>query len=110
MAEKATNWVGMLSVCLAELEREQLGSVCPFVDYEVARGTGGGPEDMTAWLICRNRLEQRQFTDSELSRALAALRRRMLAAGFSESAVASVRVRVTSRDEVQQHGYSGLRL
>lgn len=81
----------------------------PFVDHEVARGSEGGPEDMTAWLICRSRSEQRSFTDTELSRTASALKRKMITAGFPDAAVASLRVRVTSRDEVQERGYGWLK-
>jgi hypothetical protein len=71
----ATNWVHALSECLAAIEREQIGSVCPVVDHEVIRSADGGPDDMTAWLICRNKAEQRQFADGEFMRAVSALRK-----------------------------------
>lgn len=103
----STNWVGMLSDCLASLEREQVGSSTPFVDHEVARGTDGGPEDMTAWLICRDRADQRAFADTQLARVASALKRKLISAGFPEPAVASLRVRATSREEVQQRGGYG---
>ena len=107
MSSNTTNWVGILSDCLASLEREQVGSLAPFVDHEVARGTDGGPEDMTAWLICRNQAEQRAFADSQLARVGSALKKKLIAAGFPEPAVASLRVRATSREEVQQRGGYG---
>lgn len=98
------NWVTELSNCLTAVEREQTGSSCPVVDHEIVRGPGGTAEDATVWLICRNRSEQRLFTDTELSRFAATLRRRMLAAGFPENAVDGFPVRVTSREEVEQRG------
>lgn len=110
MATPRANWMSTLSDCLAQIEREQVGSACPVVDHEVAQGSNGSADDMTAWLICRNRAEQRAFRDTEMPRVVSALRRRMLAAGFPESAVSSLQVRVTSRDEVNQKGYGGLRV
>jgi len=101
-------WVSLVANCVAELEREQVGSACPVVDHEVLRGTDGGPDDMVVWLICRNKSEQRQFTDTELSRAASALKRKLLVAGFPEAALAALSVRVTSRDEVNARGYGFL--
>lgn len=99
----SANWVSVLSDCLAGFEREQVGSTCPVVDHEIVRGSGTA-EDATVWLVCRTRAEQRQFSDSELARARAALRRRMIAAAFPESIVDSIHFRVTSREEVAQRG------
>ncbi len=110
MGTLRSNWVSTLSDCLAQLEREQVGSACPVVDHEVGQGSNGSAEDMTAWLICRNHAEQRAFTDTEMPRVVSALRKRMLATGFPETAVSSLQVRVTSRDEVNQKGYGGLRV
>lgn len=104
-----TNWVSVVSDCVAALEREQIGSSSPVVDHEVRRGLDGTAEDITVWLICRNKTEQRQFADTELARATSALKRKLLAAGFPEPALTSLVVRVTSREEVNAHGYGALR-
>lgn len=73
MATPRANWVSTLSDCLAQIEREQVGSACPVVDHEVGQGTNGSAEDLTAWLICRNRAEQQAFTDTEMPRVVSAL-------------------------------------
>jgi len=104
-----TNWVSVAADCIASIEREQVGSPCPIVDHEVGRGPADTAEDLTIWLICRSRAEQRQFADTELSRTASALRRKLLAAGFPEPALASLAVRVTSRDEVNARGYGFMR-
>jgi hypothetical protein len=89
---------------VSDVEREQLGSACPVVDHEVIAARDGGADDLFVWLVCRAKAERRAFTDTEQARFLSALKKRMLAAGFPESAVASLRARATSRDEVEASG------
>lgn len=104
------NWRTRLSDCVAAAEREQIGSACPVVDHEVLAAPGGGADDLFVWLVCRTKAEKRQFAGTEQSRFVSALKKRMLAAGFSEPAVASLTARVTSREEVEAAGgrFSGL--
>jgi hypothetical protein len=104
MAEVPGKWLRLVSDCLAAVEREQIGSPSPVVDHEVIPAASGSPEDMTVWCICRTRTERRRFADTEQSRFVAAVTKKLLAAGFPESAVTSLRVRVTSRDEVEAGG------
>ena len=94
----------MLSECLAAVEREQIGSPSPVVDHEVIPSASGRPEDITVWCICRTKAGRRRFSDTEQSRFISAFTKKLLAAGFPESAVTSLRVRVTSRDEVEASG------
>ncbi len=98
------NWRVVLGDCLSHAEREQLGSACPVVDHEVIAPRAGGADDFFVWLVCRTKAERRAFADTEQARFVSGLRKRMLAAGFPESAVASLSVRATSRDEVDAVG------
>ncbi len=104
MTAANANWRRAMSECLESLARDQIGSPCPIVDHEIASRMTGELEDISVWLICRSRQEKRQFTDTELPRNVASLRRKMIAAGFPESAVASISVKVVSRDELSQGG------
>jgi hypothetical protein len=63
-----------------------------------------GADDFFVWLVCRTKAERRTFADTEQARFVSTLKRRMLAAGFSETGVASLTVRVTSREEVDAAG------
>lgn len=104
MAEGSAKWVGVLSDCLTALEREQIGSSSPVVDHEIVPGAAGGAEDITVWLICRTRAERQAFRDSDMGRFNSELRKRLLRAGFPESAITSLVVRPTSREEVDRSG------
>lgn len=84
--------------------REQMSSSCPVVDYELRAGTAGGPDDMRVWFICRTAAEKAEFIDMERSRNVSSFKKKMIAAGFPESAVDSVEIRITSRDEVERAG------
>jgi hypothetical protein len=99
MPAPAATWRELLNRCLAELEREQIGSLCPLVDHEVVRTPSDEGEDGEVRLICRTRAETRTFTDTELPRTQSSLRRKLLAGGFPETGLASLRLTVTSRDE-----------
>lgn len=111
MAGDSGQWTGRLGECLDALERELIGSACPVIDHEVVAPREGGAEDFFVWFVCRSKAERRLFVDTEQARFVSALKRRMLAAGFPEAAVASLRVRVTSREEVDAAGgrFSALR-
>lgn len=98
------SWRTKLSDCVAATEREQIGSACPVVDHEVIAAADGGAEDLFVWLVCRTKPEKRQFADTEQARFVSALKKRMLAAGFPEAAVAAVRARATAREEVDAAG------
>ena len=104
MSASAARWVSALSSCLESVEREQVGSPCPVVDHEVIHPRPAAPDELGVWLICRTKAEQRIFRDTAQARFVADLKRRMLAAGFAESAVAALTVRITSRDEVLAAG------
>lgn len=104
MAGGSGQWRRRLTECLDAVEREQIGSACPVVDHEIAGSVVGGEDDLAVWLVCRTRAERRLFADTEQARFTSALKKRMLAGGFSESAVASLSVRATSRDEVAAAG------
>jgi len=104
MAEVPGKWLRMVSDCLAATEREQIGSPSPVVDHEVIPAATGSPEDITVWCVCRTKAERRRFADTEQSRFVSGLTKKLLAAGFPEPALASLRVRVTSRDEVETSG------
>lgn len=92
--------------CLAAVVREQSGSSCPVVDYELRTGLAGDPDDMGVWFICRTRAEKAEFTRTDCSRSISVFKKKMLAAGFSDSAVASVEIKITSRDEIEKAGGS----
>lgn len=104
MADSPGKWLRMVSECVAAVEREQIGSVSPVVDHEVIPAASGSPEEITVWFICRTKRERLRFADTEQSRFVSAVTQRLLAAGFPESAVTSLRVRVTSRNEVEASG------
>ncbi len=111
MADDSGQWARRLGECLDALEREQVGSPCPVVDHEVIAPRAGGTDDFFVWLVCRAKAERRTFADTEQARFVSALKKKMLAANFPESAVASLTVRVTSREEVDAAGgrFAGLR-
>jgi hypothetical protein len=93
-----------MSDCLDAAERGQIGSACPVVDHEVVVAPAAGEDDLSVWLVCRSKAERRVFADTEQARFVSELKRRMLAQGFSESAVASLVVRTTSREELDASG------
>jgi hypothetical protein len=97
-------WVKAMSECLAAVEREQVGSPCPVVDHELIAPFTGNPEDMCVWCICRTEEEKQVFGDTEHSRYVSTLKKKMIAAGFPETAIATLTTRVTSRDEVEAGG------
>jgi hypothetical protein len=99
MSARPASWFSLVSDCLAATERDHAGSPCPVVDHEVVVPPEGGPDDVVAWCICRSADEKRQFADHEKARFASQLRRRLLAAGFPEDAIASLTIRVASRDE-----------
>lgn len=107
----AGEWLRKMADCLDAAEREQIGSPCPVVDHELIAPLDGGPDDLVAWCVCRTPEEKRRFVDTEQARFVSALRRKMLAAGFPESAIASLRVQATSRGEIEAMGgrFSALR-
>lgn len=100
----SAKWAQILSDCLSAAEREQGGSQCPVVDHEVLAPNTGNPDDICVWLICRSKDEKQLFSDTEYSRFASAVRRKLLQAGFPESAVTSLSTQVTSREEVQAAG------
>jgi len=104
MPSDSARWISALSACLEAVEREQAGAPCPVVDHELIHARGGPTDELGVWLICRTREEQRLFRDTGLARFAAELKRRMLAAGFSEAAVAALTLRITSRDDVAAAG------
>jgi hypothetical protein len=93
-----------MSECLAAVEREQIGSRCPVVDHEVVVSAPGSPDDLSVWCICRTEEEKRLFRHTEHVRFVAALKKKMVAAGFPDSAIASLTTRITSRPEVEKGG------
>ncbi|HEY0944670.1 MAG TPA: hypothetical protein VGD81_05360 [Opitutaceae bacterium] len=107
MPSSPSRWNEALSTCLAELEREQVGSACPVVDHEFSGGSGGSggsAEYLVVWFICRTRGEKNLFTDTELARKTSMLRRKMLDRGLPEAAVDSLTIKVTSREEIEAAG------
>lgn len=102
--ESRTQWAHLVRQALEVIEREQIGSPCPLVDHEVSVPATGEPDEIRVWLICRNRSEKRLFLDSGLARLGATLRQRLLAAGFPETALVSLRTEVTSREEIDARG------
>ena len=104
MAGDSARWLKALSDALEALEREHIGSRCPVVDHQIVTPAGGGIDDLLVWLICRTDEEKRQFQDTEHGRFAAGLRRRLIAAGWPDSAITSLSTRVTSRSEVQARG------
>ena len=104
MAGETGQWTRRLTECLDALEREQIGSASPVIDHEVIAPREPGADDFLVWLVCRSKAERRTFVDTEQARFVSALKRRMLAASFAESAVASLTVRVTSRGELDAAG------
>ncbi len=92
--------------CLTSLVREQSGSPCPVVDYELRTSPTGDSDDMGVWLICRTKIEKEEFSRTERPRSISVFKKKMLVAGFSDSAVASVEIKITSRDEIEKAGGS----
>jgi hypothetical protein len=104
MADHSPKWVELMSNCLSAVERDQIGSPCPVVDHEVIPDLSGGPDEMGVWCICRTEEEKRLFSDTELSRFVSLLKKKMLRVGFPDTAVASLMVKATSRTEVEAGG------
>jgi hypothetical protein len=99
-------WTQLMSDCLSDFVREQGSSPYPVVDYELRMDSAKVPEDSVVWFICRTQAEKADFTSTERPRSISLFKKKMMAAGFPESAVASLEVRVTSRDEVAKTGGS----
>lgn len=99
-------WTQLLSDCLSNFVREQSGSPYPVADYELRIDSARVPDDILVWFICRTQAEKADFVSTERSRSISLLKKKMMVAGFPESAVASLEVRVTSRDEVEKVGGS----
>ncbi len=97
-------WTQRISDCLSEFVREQGGSLHAVVDYEFRVDAATAPDDILVWFICRSKTEKEEFLSMARSRSISLFKKRMLAAGFPESAVASVEVRVTSREERERAG------
>lgn len=93
-----------MSDCLADFVREQSGSLYPIVDYELQMDSANAPDDTVVWFVCRTQGEKADFISTEKLRSVSLFKKKMLAAGFPESAIASLEVRVTSRDEVEKAG------
>lgn len=97
-------WTQVMSDCLSDFIREQSGSPYPVVDYEWRMDSAKAPDDTVVWFICRTQVEKADFISTERSRSISLLKKKMMAVGFPESAVASLEVRVTSREEVEKSG------
>ena len=95
-----------MSDCLSDFVREQSSSPHPVVDYELRMDAEKAPEDIAVWFICRTQAEKVDFISTERSRSISLFKRKMMAVGFPEAAVASLEVNVTSRDEVEKAGGS----
>lgn len=93
-------WMKQMSDCLDAMEREHMGSRAPVVDHEQVTSLRGEPDAMRVWCICRTVAEARLFRDSEHTRYVSSLKRKMLSAGFSETAIAALSTRITSREEI----------
>ena len=106
MPEDKTKWLHAMTSCLSVFLREQAGSACPVVDYEVRVNFVGDPDNMRVWFICRTKEEKDEFVRTERSRGISVFKQKMIAGGFPDSAVASIEIRVTSRDEVEKAGGS----
>lgn len=106
MVQNNTKWVQAMADCLSAFLREQAGTPYPVVDYEVRPAAAGSPDDMRIWLICRTTAEKDGFVATERSRSISVFRKKMIAAGFPDSAVASAEIKITSRDEVEKAGGS----
>ncbi|HVU15276.1 MAG TPA: hypothetical protein VHD32_00010 [Candidatus Didemnitutus sp.] len=104
MSDDPAKWVKAMATCLAEAEQDQLGSPCPVVDHELIASFSGSPDDMCVWFVCRTDEEKQLFADTERSRFVSGLRRKMIAAGFPDSAVATLTTKLTSREEVDAGG------
>jgi hypothetical protein len=96
----------VMTDCLSAFVREQAGSSCPVVDYELRVDAAEVPDDVRVWFICRTQSEKDEFNATERSRGISVFKKKMIAAGFPDSAVASVEIKVTSRDEVEKAGGS----
>jgi hypothetical protein len=106
MSGQKAKWRQAMTDCLSALMREQSGSSCPVVDYELRTSPTGDPDDMRVWFICRTKMEKDEFIRTERSRSISVFKKKMLAAGFSDSAVASVEIKIISRDEIEKAGGS----
>ncbi|MEO6995936.1 MAG: hypothetical protein ABI273_20195, partial [Lacunisphaera sp.] len=54
----------------------------------------------------RTKPEKEEFGRTERSRSISVFKNKMLTAGFSDSAVASVEIKIISRDEIEKAGGS----
>ncbi|MEO6996018.1 MAG: hypothetical protein ABI273_20620, partial [Lacunisphaera sp.] len=93
-AGQKTKWRHAMTDCLTAFVREQSSSSCPVVDYELRTSPTGDPDDMTVWFICRTKPEKEEFGRTERSRSISVFKNKMLTAGFSDSAVASVEIKI----------------
>ena len=104
MNAEYAKWTTVISDCLGQAEREQVGSRSPVVDHEVVPSAAGNSDDITVWCICRNRAERQAFMDSERPRFISDVKKRLFSAGVPEATIDSIGFRFTSRDEVNASG------
>ena len=95
-------WGKLISDCLESLLRDQVGEACPVVDYELVSPANRASDDTQVWFILRTEKDKGYFREIELVRNRAKLTKKMLAAGIPEDAVAALRIRITSREEIQK--------
>jgi hypothetical protein len=75
-----------------------------FADYEVIPDFTGSPEGMFVWFICDTRALKLQFRDGALISCSDKLRSMAIAAGFPETAAASLMTDVTSKEDIEAGG------
>ena len=95
--EQPFKWGLLLIDCMKQLRNEGLS----FVDQEVLPNFDGSPNGIFAWFICEHFAAKERF---DLRNATEALRSKMKAAEFPESAIETLRTGVTSQTEIQAGG------
>ena len=104
MSPSSTQFLRALAESLESLKAEQAGEALPIVDYEFRSTIPGSPEEIRVWFILRDRRAKDFFREIDLNRNRAKLTRKLIAAGFPEAAIPSMRISVTSREEAQSGG------
>lgn len=97
-------WGTLMVACVDALRLEQSDAECAFVDREIIPPFTGHPDEISVWFICSTKKLKERFQVSVMQHQVEALKKKMIEAGFPESAVQSIVTRVTSLEEIEDGG------
>jgi hypothetical protein len=96
-SDQKFKWGLIVADCMKQLRAEGFR----FVDQEVITNFDGSANGISAWFICEHSAATERF---DAHAATDALKKKMLAAGFPQEGVETLRTCVTSQTEIQAGG------